>query len=302
MAIYTEVSFEALERFLYIFDLGELKSFEPISSGIENSNYFVTLTNEREYVLTIAEDIQIDQVSFFNDLLQQAVNDRLCVPEPQRTLDGMPSAIFKGKPTWLYTRLEGTHPIHPTVEQCREIGRAIGAIHVSAKKCRYSRTNVYGIEWLEKALAATKTQLSSADAEKLHGIATRYIELEENPIDLPRGIIHGDMFRDNALFDGEQLTGLIDFYHACEDYLVQDVAITINDWCVDNSKLDPEKQAALIAGYQEYRELTAPEIQHLNQFRQFAAMRFALTRLIANQVNNPERQPAAMLALLDQSN
>lgn len=300
MATYTDITAESLARFLYMFDLSELASFAAINSGIENSNYYVTLQNEQEFVLTIAEDIELQQVAFFNDLLQQVAAAGLPAPQPERTLDGMSSTIFKGKPTWLFGRLPGAHVSIPTVEQCRAIGRALAQVHLATEKCRYQRANVYGIEWLKSALASTQHQLSPTQQQKVAAAAEHYVRIEQSPLDLPRGIVHGDLFRDNALFEGENLTGVIDFYHACEDYLIQDVAIAINDWCMVNGTLDSHKQQALLDGYGEIKQLLDTELEALPLFRRFAAMRFALTRLLARQTDNPERQPTPMLAMLDE--
>ncbi len=298
MATYTEITAESLERFLYMFELGELSRFTPITGGIENSNYLVELSNEQRYVLTIAEDITLEQVSFFNDLLQQMVNSGLAVPEPMRTLDGMPSTLFKGKPTWLFSFLPGQHPISPTINQCRAIGSTLADIHQAATGCRYSRANVYGARWLNSCAERAMETLHPSDRERLNQVIAEYLTLEQTPIALPRGTIHGDLFRDNAMFELDTLTGVIDFYHACDDYLIQDLAIAINDWCMEEGALDEEKQTAMINGYEERRPLEVGEMDHLTQFRKFAAMRFALTRLLAKQENNPERQPRAMLDLL----
>lgn len=297
MAAYTEITAESLERFLYMFELGELVSFEAIIGGIENSNYFVELGGEQRFVLTIAEDITLDQVSFFNDLLQQMVNAGIPVPEPMRTLDGMPSTLFKGKPTWLFSYLPGTHPNTPTTIQCRAIGRILAQIHVAAERCRYHRDNVYGSSWII-ATQSVVDKLKPEEQEQLRPVIEQYLALEAQPLPLPRGTIHGDLFRDNAMFLQDQLTGVIDFYHACDDYLIQDVAIAVNDWCVEQGSLDQEKQTQLICGYEEVRTLEEEEKEHLPLFRNFAAMRFTLTRLVANQTNNPDRQPQTMLRLL----
>ncbi len=294
MATYTEVTAESLTRYLFMFDLGELRSFEPISAGIENSNYFVTLDNEHEFVLTITEDIDLNDVPFFNDLLGRLVSAGLPVPEPQRTLDGMPSTIFKGKPTWLFTRLNGSHVTDPNETQCFEIGKALAIIHQQALSCHFERPNAYNPSWTEKTLELVKEQLEPDDHNTLLRAVANYCQFEKP---LPRGVIHGDLFRDNALFEGNNLTGVIDFYHACDDYLIQDLAITINDWCLDGVEVVEAKQEALLNGYEQIRKLEADETSHIEQFRIFAAMRFALTRLLAAS-DDPSRKPQAKLELL----
>ena len=299
MATYTDISTQSLSRFLYMFDLGELESFELITAGIENSNYFVTMTNETEYVLTITEGLDLNEVPFFNDLLQQLINARLPVPEPQRTLDGMASALLKGKPTWLFTRLPGSHHMKPSAAHCREIGRALATIHQQSERCRYIRENVYNSLWVGQSLTKIKHLVKPDDLGNLEAVAEDYRVLQEQSAELPRGIIHGDLFRDNALFVGDELTGVIDFYHACEDFLIQDIAIAINDWCTDGVLTEGDKQAAMIEGYHSVRQLSDEELDALQGFRVFSAMRFALTRLLANS-DNPDRKPDAQLGLLEQ--
>lgn len=297
MATYTQIDAESLTRFLYMFNLGELDSFQPISAGIENSNYFVSLENDQDFVLTITEDLDLAEVPFFNDLLQNLVNAKLPVPEPQRTLDGMASTLFKGKPTWLFSKLEGEHVTSPSDDQCFEIGLALAKIHENSKKCRYSRDNVYSADWAKQTLTQVQDRLSNEHYSTIEKVIGDYEGLD--PTILPRGIVHGDLFRDNAMFVDSELTGVIDFYHACDDFYIQDIAITINDWCLDNLQLNQARQEALLSGYQQQRQLEHKEVNALPQFRTFAAMRFALTRLLAES-DHPERSPGTKLALLNQ--
>ena len=159
------------------------------------------------------------------------------------------------------------------------------------------RDNTYHASWASESLLQVQNQLSEADTACLTSVIGQYIKLEKECPTLPRGIIHGDLFRDNALFESDDLSGVIDFYHACDDYLIQDIAITINDWCIEEGELIPSLQQALLDGYNEVREINADEMMHLEKFRMFAAMRFSLTRLVAGS-EHPERQPDALLALL----
>jgi homoserine kinase type II len=300
MATYTTFEREALERYLIMFDLGTLADYEPISTGIENSNYFVRFEDlEREFVLTITEGLEFDQVAFFNDLLQRLANGGLPVPEPQRTLDGMSSTTFKKKPTWLFNRLPGKHPEDPNAEQCRQIGQALAQLHDLSASARYSRENAYGPTWATESMNATKEQLDLNDRSCLESAVTRYVELNaEQNTELPRGIIHGDLFRDNALFEGDKLTGVIDFYHACDDFLVQDIAIAINDWCCVNGGDNQQKVKALLDGYESVRPLEPAETDALRLFREFGAMRFSLTRLLGGRTDNPIKNPREFLDLL----
>tara|TARA_R110002072_G_scaffold1369_7_gene11317 strand:+ start:6492 stop:7409 length:918 start_codon:yes stop_codon:yes gene_type:complete len=296
MATYTTFEREALERYLIMFELGELLDYEAISSGIENSNYFLRFEDkEIEFVLTITEDLDFSEVPFFNDLLQVLAKSGLPVPQPQSTLDGMSSTIFKGKPTWLFNRLPGSHPDITTETQCEKIGSALAQLHLGGAAARYERENVYSISWAKAAVDQLAADLSELDQRSLNQALERYQNECEK---LPRGIIHGDLFRDNALFEEDNLTGVIDFYHACNDYFVQDIAITLNDWCCEAGTDVEPKRLALLRGYESVRALEAAEHKALPRFREFAAMRFALTRLLAGRSDNPVKNPREFLDLL----
>ena len=300
MAAFTTFKPESLARYLVMFELGELHSYEPISEGIENSNYYVTLDRDGqlvEFVLTITEALAFDEVPFFNDLMSQLSRHGLPVPDPQRTLDGMPSTIFCGKPSWLFTRLPGAHPNELKSEHCFLIGTKLAELHEAAKRTRYHRPNPYDSSWVDQTLGGLKSRLLTADWVLLNDIAVQYQSFGQNS-DLPKGIIHGDLFRDNTLFVGDELTGIIDFYHACDDFLIQDIAITINDWCTTpNGQFDDERRNALLAGYQSQRKLTQTELDLMTLFQQFAALRFLLTRYISGE-ETPLKDPEEFLRVV----
>lgn len=300
MAAFTTFSTAALERYLVMFDIGDLHTFEAIETGIENSNYFVTLIAGDEtydFVLTITENLTFEEVPFFNDLLAQLARSGLPVPVPERTLDGMSSTIFCGKPAWLFPKLPGAHPVEVTPGQCATIGRALAQLHGGAGAARYTRDNPYSLAWLESTLEAQSGSLDDADLAMLSRILDEYRAVAAND-DLPKGIIHGDLFRDNALFDGEVLTGIIDFYHACEDFLVQDLAITLNEWCTDSEgREDEARYTALMNGYESVRPLTGEERALLPAFRRSGAMRFILTRLLSGDEDGHLKDPEEYLSV-----
>lgn len=300
MAVFTTFSDAALKRYLVMFDVGELASYAPIEGGIENSNYFVNLTHDDEpieFVLTITEDLSFDEVPFFNELLSQLDRAGLPVPVAQQTLDGMKSTIFCGKPAWLFARLPGSHPMNVSTDKCHTIGQALARLHDAAQKTRYSRDNPYHAAWARQVFEAQQHKLATADRQLLADLVNEYESLTALA-DLPRGIVHGDLFRDNALFDGERLTGIIDFYHACDDFLVQDIAITMNDWCTDaDGQVDADRADALLAGYESARPLTEAERQWLPAFQRVGAMRFILTRLISGGDDAPLKDPEEFLRI-----
>ena len=300
MAVFTTFKRESLARYLVMYDLGELAHFEAIQGGIENSNYFVHLEEAgelSEYVLTIAESVSFDEIPFFNDLMSHLYHHGLPVPAPQRTLDGMTNTIFCGRPTSLFPRLPGSHPDQLTGSMSHSIGVKLAELHEAAKGARYHRSNPYSSTWIHSTLNEVKDRVSDSDSKLLHEIADQYLQFDQEA-SLPRGIIHGDLFRDNALFVDEELTGIIDFYHACEDYLIQDVAITINDWCTtDSGEFDPEHEDAIISGYQSVRELSKDELANLDTFKLFASLRFFLKRLSSGEVGSPLKDPEVFLKI-----
>jgi homoserine kinase type II len=301
LAAFTTFEKTALERFLMIYDIGDLHSFEAISAGIENSNYFVTLVNAAdatEFVLTITEAFSFEDVPFFNDLMNRLHKQGLPVPHAQRTLDGMSSAIFCGKPTWLFSKLAGRHPEVISQNHCSIIGENLARLHLSAMDAKYQRENPYCSKWMQDTLNQVKHRIDKVDLPGINALATKYVELEKND-QLPRGIIHGDLFTDNALFEGEKLSGIIDFYHACNDFLIQDIAVTINDWCKTSSGLiDETLKSCLLEGYQSQRKLSLEENNHLPIFQQIAALRFSLTRILSGPEEAPLKNPNEFLNIL----
>ncbi|MFT7685996.1 MAG: homoserine kinase type II [Candidatus Azotimanducaceae bacterium] len=301
MAAFTTFKKSALERYLRIYDIGELHSFDAISTGIENSNYFVKLTNDldvTEFVLTITEELSFKDVPFFNDLMGRLIKKNLPVPNAQRTLDGMSSAIFCGKPTWLFNKLEGSHPVVINQAHCLVIGQSLAKLHHSASDAKYQRSNPYCSEWMLDALKKVEHRLDSADLTDIYTLANHYVEIEMNS-KLPKGVIHGDLFTDNALFVGEELSGIIDFYHACNDFLVQDIAVTINDWCkTPSGNIDETLKQGLLEGYRSIRKLTKEEETYLPLFQQIAALRFSLTRMLSGPEEAPLKDPVEFLKIL----
>lgn len=304
MAAFTQFSRMSLESYLAVFDIGDLVSFDPITTGIENSNYFVTLIHqdcETEYVLTIAESLDFSEVSFFGRLLDQLAKKGLPVPSPLRTLDGMSSTIFLGKPAWLFPKLSGTHPTIASSNHCEIIGKLLADIHAASFSANYHRDNPYHHEWTWETLEGKKGELDHEDYSMLEETLTLYKQTLAHPLDLPRGIIHGDLFMDNTMFEGDKLTGVIDFYHACEDYLIQDVSIALLVWCTDtNGVVNENLSQSLLKGYGSVRAFTEDEQNLLPFFCRSAASRFALTRLISGEGQGYLKDPQEFLKILRQ--
>ena len=298
MAAFTTFTEEALERYLVMFGKGELKAYTPVAGGIENSNYFVTLDSgagDVEYVLTIVEQFGFDEAPFFNKVMTHLFHQGLPVAAPHATLDGMSSTIFCGKPTFLQPRLEGSHLAEVNEDHCFQIGGFLGGAHQALSSLKLTRQNPYQSSWMQKTLNSISNRLSDHERTQLTKLLGEYKRIEA--LELPTGLIHGDLFKDNALFtDQGELKGVIDFYHACHDILIQDVAIAINDWCQTSAgTIDKELRTSLMAGYEKIRPLEKEETQALVPLQRTSAARFALTRSLSG--NPPLKPPEEMLRL-----
>jgi homoserine kinase type II len=180
---------------------------------------------------------------------------------------------------------------------CYKLGSFMAHSHHALNEFKEHRKNPYHLNWMNETLAEHKEGLADEDRSLLTELIENYTELLEQ--DLPRGLIHGDLFRDNALFADDQLSGVIDFYHTCEDMLIQDIAIAINDWCLtEDGSIEPALKRAMIAGYESMRELTAGEKTALLPMQRASTARFALTRLLSG--DPPLKDPAEMYALANQ--
>lgn len=297
MAAFTTFSEQALSRYLVMFGRGDLAHHEPIEGGIENSNYRVTLLSNgdnQHYILTIIEGLGFHEIAFFNKVMTHLYQNGLPVAAPLATLDGMTSTIFCSKPTFLFPRLDGTHLETISESQCEAIGQFMARAHLALSELSSERENPYGHDWMTRSITQLAPRLNQDDQQLLSTLADEYGQILS--ADVPRGIIHGDLFQDNALFrDNGELSGVIDFYHACNDLLIQDIAIAINDWCaIDNVIVQSMKQA-LIDGYESVRALTDQEHQVLPRLQRVSAGRFALTRLLSG--DPPLKDPNAMLGL-----
>lgn len=303
MAAFTTFDRARLEQHLNLFELGELVSFSPVEAGIENSNYLVTLSDgggESEYILTILESLSFDEVSFFNALLGHLANQGLPVPVPRQTLDGMSCTIFCGKPSILCPKLTGSNPSIVDGPGSHETGRALARIHLASDSFPLSpekiRRNPYSPGWAKSTLRQAKSRLSAED----YALLSDYVACYEvaSRLDLPRGIIHGDLFRDNTLFAHGHLTGIIDFYHACHDVLSLDLAITLNDWCSDKTGgIDTHLATEMIAGYESVRSLTTLEHSMLQDLQKAASMCFVLSRLQSGENGQYLKDPEEILRI-----
>lgn len=276
MSVFTRIDRFELETFLHNYDLGALRGFEGVPSGIENTNYFVD-TERGHYVLTLFEKLRSAELPFFMDLTAFLAERQVPCPRPIAGRDGGYLRELKHKPAALVQRLRGASIERPTEGQCTAVGRVLAQLHLAGADFPQQRKNDHGIEWHRQTAQALAAQLTPEDnqqvREELRVSATAAAAL-------PRGVIHADLFRDNVLFEDEQLHGIIDFYYACTDTWLFDLAITVNDWCsVAGGALEETCARALLKAYHALRPLTAQEREAWPSMLRAAAFRFWLSRL-----------------------
>ena len=277
MSVYTTVTENELKQFLSNYSLGELKNYQGISDGIENTNYFVT-TSEGSFVLTLFEVLTIKELPFYVELM--AFLNEHKTPSAYPIKDDQQHYLreLNGKPAILMQRLPGTSIVEPSLHHCGIIGSALAELHQQGQSFKMSHENFRGAQWRNETGKQLMPMLPELEAKLLENELRDYAQY--NFSSLPRGIIHADLFRDNVLFDHDTLTGILDFYNACNDTLLYDLAITVNDWCISGEgNLDFERAYILCHAYQSIRKPTPDELELWPVILRIAAMRFWLSRM-----------------------
>lgn len=283
MAVFTRITHEELSLWLKDRACGELISFEGISSGIENTNYFVN-TSAGRYVLTIFEKLRADDLPFYLGLMGHLAQAGLPVPGPVPDSHGRVHGDLKGKPATLVNCLKGQSVIDTNPTQCAAIGEFLGRAHSAVLNFDGQTPNPRGLEWISesaKTLAAylPETLLRLLNDEVAHQHAVQHSDTYAK---LPRGAVHADLFRDNALMVGDELGGVIDFYFAGVDTFLFDLAVTVNDWCInlDSGELDAARVNALTQAYMKARPLNGSERALWQDALRAAGLRFWTSRLM----------------------
>jgi len=277
MSVYTTINDDDLNGFLANYKAGNLEAYEGIESGIENTNYFVD-TDKGRYVLTIFEQHSADELRFFLDLTAFLAEHDIPCAHPRPARQGVYITELKQKPAALVDRLAGASVEQPNVKQCAAVGDVLARMHLVGMDFWQSRGNERGPHWWRETGKALNGKLSATETELLH--TELAFQAGARTLDLPRGIIHADLFRDNVLFVDDQLSGMIDFYYACTDTLLYDVAVTVNDWCCDEEGiLEEERSRALLSAYAAVRPITDNERQAWPVMLRAGALRFWLSRL-----------------------
>ena len=283
MSVFTQLARPELETFLAPYGLGRLLDFQGIAAGSENTNYFISL-EKGEYVLTLVERGPVDEMPFFIQLLDVLHDADLPVPYALRTLDGQALRELKGKPALLQPRLAGKHIREANAQHCAQVGELLGHLHVATRGKVLERKTDRGLDWMLAEGPALKKDLTTDAARLLQLALDEISERKAQILALPRANLHGDLFRDNAMFEGTHLTGLIDFYNACSGPMLYDVAIALNDWCADDAgQIDAPRARALLGAYAALRPFTASEAELWPTLLRVACVRFWLSRLIAAQ-------------------
>ena len=297
MAVYTEIADEELERFLAGYELGALLSVKGIAEGVENSNYLI-VTEAGPHILTLYEKrVDPTDLPFFIGLMEHLAARGLTCPQPVRNRAGEALGVLAGRPAAIVTFLEGMWIRRPRVEHCAQVGEALAQLHLAGEGFAIHRRNALSVDSWRPLFQRSEERADTVLPELGAAILRELDHLEQNwPRDLPAGVIHADLFPDNVFFLKGHLSGLIDFYFACNDFLAYDVAIGLNAWCFEaDGALNITKARALLAGYQRVRPLGADEIAALPLLARGSALRFLLTRLY-DWLNVP---PGALVAPKD---
>jgi homoserine kinase type II len=281
MAVYTEISDAELCELIGQYDIGEVVACKGIAEGVENSNYLLR-TEKGEYILTLYEKrVRAEDLPFFLGLLDHLAAKGLQCPVPIHGRDGKALRWAAGRPAAIVSFLEGVWVRSPGVAHCAQVGEALARLHLAGEGFGLHRPNALSLDGWRTLVTSCQTEAAKVRPALGEEIAAELAVLEQAwPRELPAGVIHADLFRDNVFFRGERLSGLIDFYFACNDFLAYDIAVCLNDWCFEaDGAFNLTKGRAMLRGYRAVRPLSGPEAAALPILARGAAFRFLLTRL-----------------------
>jgi homoserine kinase type II len=282
MAVFTSVTLDELAQWINQFPLGKALSIKGISTGIENSNFFIT-TQRGEYVLTVFEKLSFEQLPFYLNLMQHLAQRNVLVPLPIANHNGNIINPLHGKPASIVTKLHGDCQLAPDPVHCAAVGAMLAKMHLAAKDYPAHQPNLRGLAWWKETAPVVLPYLAE-EAQQLLKNELRYQDefaAGGTYQKLPSGPIHADLFRNNVMFDGEQLTGFFDFYFAGCDTWLFDVAVTVNDWCIDldSGVLDLARVRAMLDAYHAVRPFSIEEQAAWQAMLRASAFRFWLSRL-----------------------
>ncbi|WP_374494818.1 homoserine kinase [Zoogloea sp.] len=277
MSVFTPVTDADLAAWLKNYAIGRLESLQGISAGVQNSNFFVT-TSLGRYVLTLFETMPRAELPFYLHLMAHLARHGLPVPAPIANRDNEYLGSVSGKPAVLVSRLAGKSEMSPGTVHCSRIGAMLAGLHLAGLTFGRRQANPRGAEWRRDCATRVRSHLPADEQAELDAELAFQAGFDLKA--LPQGVIHADMFRDNVLWDGDYIGGVIDFYFAGHDALLFDVAVTVNDWCATaDGGLDAARSTALLAAYAESRPFSAAERAAWPAMLRAAALRFWLSRL-----------------------
>ncbi|NIF84042.1 homoserine kinase [Comamonas testosteroni] len=283
MAVFTEVSDKDARDLLRRMSLGSFKELRGIQGGIENTNYFLT-TDQGEWVLTLFERLSAEQLPFYLYLMKHLARAGIPVPDPQsETRSGDILLKVCGKPASIVNRLAGKSQLAPAAVHCAAVGDMLARMHLAGQDYDRQQPNLRGLPWWNETVPVVLPHLGEETAAMLRAELAyqNHVAASASYAALPRGPVHADLFRDNVMFDGDRLTGFFDFYFAGVDTWLFDLAVCLNDWCIDHATgaHDAERAKAMLAAYQAVRPLAAAERELLNAQLRAGALRFWISRL-----------------------
>lgn len=276
MSVYTQVNQTQLVDFISAYDVGELVKYEGILAGVENTNFFVD-TDKGRYVLTLFEQLDAQELPYFLDVMAYFSHHDIPSADPVADKNGQYLRELNGKPAALVHRLEGKSVEYPNAAQCASLATNLAKMHQVSPDFHDFRRHERGLDWFQQTAAQVMPKLD--DVEKGLLETELAYQAQQDLSHLPVGVIHADLFRDNALFQADTLHGIIDFYYACNHYLLYDVAVTVNDWCIDEGQVNTNRLQAFLDHYQQVHPFDAAEKQAWPVLLRRAALRFWLSRL-----------------------
>ena len=281
MAVYTDISEAELRDFLAPYNVGELLSYKGVAEGVENSNFLVH-TSQGSFILTLYEKrVEPSDLPFFLGLMEHLARKGLTCPVPIHRRDGGVLGTLAGRPAALISFLEGMWPRRPMPPHCRELGKALAQFHLAGRDFSIRRPNALSVDSWRPLWELSRTRANEVEEGLAGEVETELAVLEARwPSSLPSGVIHADLFPDNVFFLGERLSGLIDFYFACNDLFAYDIAVYLNAWCFEkDGAFNATKAISMLVGYEEIRPFERQEADALPLLARGAALRFFLTRL-----------------------
>ena len=305
MAVYTEVGDDDLNIFVAEYDLGPVLSCKGIAEGVENTNYLIH-TSTASYILTLYEKrVAEADLPFFLELMEHLAGKRIPCPTPIHGKDGKALRRLCGRPAAIVTFLDGMWPRRIRTEHCAGVGAALARLHVAGQDFAMSRRNALTVDDWRPLLEASASRAGEVRLALAETLSEELGYLEANwPSNLPCGICHADLFPDNVFFIGDSLSGLIDFYFACDDFFAFDLAVCMNAWCFERDRsFNITKARAMLSAYRAVRPFSDAELAALPLLARGCALRFLLTRLY-DWLNTPEgalvkpKDPLEYLAIL----